>query len=543
MKKFFLVFTVYFIVIGLFISFISKDKQNINHNQEVNPLIKNRQEIYKVINDKKLNSTKEGKQKIALFRKITCTFIGEACFDDSQKTNVEKSFAGLISKVIFLPLSHPPASGVYWAYSGLQNSGFLPKTYAAEGIGFSTIKGFSDIWNLFRDLSYMLLVVVLIAIGFMVMFRAKINPQTVISVENALPRIVVSLILITFSFAIAGFLIDLMYVVTALMISVLARDVNNISVPDLQNQYLNSSFFDLYIRDARIRLPWSTSIADIFVSSIYKVIPWQLDIMARTITGFLTIPLSNLIGSGKLVELLGTALNDIPPLGDLPQILLKPIAVIIIYGTVFIWGFLNFLEIIMNFLLFFSFVFITIRISVILFFSYIKLLLLIILGPFMLLFESLGKPGFKTWFMGIIGNLIPFPITITVFLLAYIINTQANDVGMVGRLPYLYGIESSGFKFLVALGLVFLIPDIIKMVKELLGIKDLPIALGIGTYFGGLATGVGGATSLLGQYGSIMLAAGYIPGVNKFVKKLQAKDDNVDLNPRKVSQGDATKSG
>jgi len=49
--------------------------------------------------------------------------------------------------------------------------------------------------------------------AFMIMFRVRISPQTVITVQSALPKIIFTLILITFSYAIAGFLIDLMYVV------------------------------------------------------------------------------------------------------------------------------------------------------------------------------------------------------------------------------------------------------------------------------------------------------------------------------------------
>ncbi|MEK7495740.1 MAG: hypothetical protein AAB603_04060, partial [Patescibacteria group bacterium] len=184
-KKAFLVIAVYFIVISLFSHFINKDK--ISLAPKTDPIKQNRAEIYKVINDKELNKTKEGKLTIALYKMSMCSMIGEACTDnpaDADK-NYGKSVFGFMSNLIIIPYANPPASGVMWAYEGLQNAGFVPKTMAAEGIGFAAIKPFSNLWKIFRDLSYMLLVIVLIAIGFMIMFRAKINPQTVISVENA----------------------------------------------------------------------------------------------------------------------------------------------------------------------------------------------------------------------------------------------------------------------------------------------------------------------------------------------------------------------
>ena len=61
----------------------------------------------------------------------------------------------------------------------------------------------------------------MIVIGFMVMFRRKIDPKTVITVQNALPKIVLALLLVTFSYAIAAFMIDLMYLVMAIIINLL----------------------------------------------------------------------------------------------------------------------------------------------------------------------------------------------------------------------------------------------------------------------------------------------------------------------------------
>ena len=87
----------------------------------------------------------------------------------------------------------------------------------AQGFGYSGLTWIQKYWKGFRDISYVLLVLVVIIIAFMVMFRVKLNPQTVISVQSALPKVIIALILITFSYAIAGFAIDLMYVVSGLI--------------------------------------------------------------------------------------------------------------------------------------------------------------------------------------------------------------------------------------------------------------------------------------------------------------------------------------
>jgi len=183
LKKAFIVLTVYFIVISLFLHFINKDKPKVTFD----PVEKNRQEIYKVINDPKLKNTKEGQITIALYRAMLCGLIGEACTDNPKDgdKNFNHSLFGFVTNLIVLPYANPPASGIYWAYSGLQNAGLIPKSYAVGGVGFNSLSMLMPLWDAFRKVSYIIIVIVIVTIGFMIMFRMKINPQTVISVENA----------------------------------------------------------------------------------------------------------------------------------------------------------------------------------------------------------------------------------------------------------------------------------------------------------------------------------------------------------------------
>lgn len=65
------------------------------------------------------------------------------------------------------------------------------------------------IWNFSRNLAYLGYIVITIAIGFMIMFRKKLGGQLVVSLGNAIPNLVIGLILVTFSFAIVGIMLDL----------------------------------------------------------------------------------------------------------------------------------------------------------------------------------------------------------------------------------------------------------------------------------------------------------------------------------------------
>ena len=157
LKKAFIVIVVYILIINLFSYFFNENKSEISNNLVKN----NRIDIYKVLNDKELNSTKQGKLQIAVYKTILCTTVGEACTENPEdgNENFSRSILGYVTGLITMPYVNPPASGVYWAASGLQNAGFIPNTYAAEGIGFAALKPFITIWKIFRDLSYALLVV------------------------------------------------------------------------------------------------------------------------------------------------------------------------------------------------------------------------------------------------------------------------------------------------------------------------------------------------------------------------------------------------
>lgn len=507
-KKIFLVITVYIFVLSLFLYFFNKDKPKVIND----PIKKNRIEIYKIINDPKLNQSKEGKITIVLYRKAMCIMVGEACTNspnDGDK-NFNKSVFGLMAKLIALPYSNPPASGVYWAYSGLQNSGFIPITFAAEGLGFSALRPFMTIWKVFRDISYMLLVLILIGIGFMIMFRMKLNPQTVISVESALPKIVISLLLITFSFPIAGFMIDLMYVIILITIAVLGNRGNFFNITEFQNKYVNPGFGTLV--DSLFPLGFLPTVWKL-ANSIVALLPFIINQILRLVLGivgsvlfvkWLEIPVFKLLES--ISELGGSI-----PIGEsaaaIIEILVKIIVGIILGLIGFGFGYIS-LSIIIFILVMFTFIFMMFRIFFLLFSTYIRVFLMIIFSPLFMLFEAIpGRNVFGYWFKTLFVELLTFPIVIILFVVTYLIINIIPLNGNLWRPPFLSQLDPESFTILLAIGILFLIPDLVKIVRELLGVKQLPVSLGLGTYFGGAGGALGGSTNLLAQFSSIKLAA------------------------------------
>ncbi|MGB9883062.1 MAG: hypothetical protein ACPLRN_00910 [Microgenomates group bacterium] len=520
-KKIFLILFVYLAIIALFIHFISKDSQKFSHNG----INQSRQEIYKVINDEKLNSTKEGKLAISVYRGIMCSMIGEACTDNPEDgdKNFKNSFFGVISHLFVFPYANPPASGVYWVYSGLQNSGFVPKAYAWEGIGMAAIRPLKDIWVAFRDISYMLLVLVLISIGFMIMFRTKINPQTVITVENSLPKIVMALILITFSFPIAGFLIDLMYVLIILVIQILSpqilqiKDIGINSSSELVSQYLNPSlgkifpprFFQNY---------WHIG------NDMYNILPETIRLILTPILQFV----SGVIAVRILKSLGGTnkgpattvteAFSNLSAAGFSLGNTLKIIGVLFDVGIFILLAIFG-MPLLLGILVFFTLIFVIFRVFFVLLFNYISVLLLIILSPVILIFEAIpGKGTFSWWLKNIMANLLSFVLVIALLLISTIIGAtfSANQESTPWAPPFIWGINGQSLAGIVGLGIYLLIPDLIKMLKEAMGAKGLPVDIGLGTFFGGVGVAYGGATGTLQQFTGLA----QMPGISGIIGKV-----------------------
>lgn len=131
---------------------------------------------------------------------------------------------GINTKSVIATITSSPISGVGYIKNIIAKFSLIPSVNAQEGFGFTAVNPIQILWKISRDISYGLLVVAIIVFAFMIMFKIKINPQTVVTIQSALPKVVISSILITFSYAIAGLLIDLMYVFLALIIAILTSD-------------------------------------------------------------------------------------------------------------------------------------------------------------------------------------------------------------------------------------------------------------------------------------------------------------------------------
>ncbi len=116
-----------------------------------------------------------------------------------------------------------PASGVSYVASVLDHIGISTASAQEGGFGFNTLSPVLGLWRASRNASYALMTLAVVLLALMIMFRMKISPQASVTVMSAIPRIVIGLILVTFSFGIAGFVIDMAYVVLGIVAAVVSQ--------------------------------------------------------------------------------------------------------------------------------------------------------------------------------------------------------------------------------------------------------------------------------------------------------------------------------
>ena len=141
----------------------------------------------------------------------------------------------------YMAFGENPVSGVNYVRERLIRFNLIPEVQAQQaGFGFSAIDPVISLWRFSRNVSYFLMVLVVIALSFMIMFRVKLPPQTVITIQSALPSIAIALLLITFSYAIAGFMVDLMYVVLGLVAGIISSSpISGATWPELFSEFTN----------------------------------------------------------------------------------------------------------------------------------------------------------------------------------------------------------------------------------------------------------------------------------------------------------------
>lgn len=537
LTKLFLMFGVVIIIIQIFVAGLHNNLKSIPTNEE---MIQAKQvEIYEFINQKPKNA--EHKAALQTYAHGMCTMAGIGCTpnpEDSKK-DFQASIFGKAGQALLMPLSVPPASGVLYAQNYLATNNLIPKAYAVEGIGFTGMLPFLPLWKAFRNLSLMLLVVVVVVIGFLIMFRFRISPQAVVTIENSLPKLLLTMFYISFSFAIAGALIDLTYLSILFIIEVFSKSNPTVAGLDnvgmLHRQFITSNVIQItsYLYPtgtgsgawSTVSNLWSNGPIAIYrkaLFELYNLIPLSLQLVI-TVAGvaaqsyFAAKIFSGV--TGKWTKLLGNCQASIPFIGGLTIdvcTLVVSLAVSVLIGK-FMPSFFIILALI---IITVGLLYLIGRIFFTLLGAYIQIIINIVFAPIFLIPEALpGRSAFIPWIKRLVGNMAAFPTMVTLFLFIRMMNGIAVNAGQTISFPLLFGFKSDGFIAIITGVLMFMIPDLTKgVIKGIAG--DPSFKGGVGMLFTGLPQSAGTAFGGVGKIQSLAkigVVARRFPGIARAV--------------------------
>jgi len=364
-----------------------------------------------------------------------------------------------------------PISGIKYIHGKLNKLQITP-AYAQDGFGFNAFDGgpIQNLWKATRDASYALIVLASIILAFMIMFRIKVSPQLVITAQSAIPKIAFALIFITFSFAIAGLMIDLMNVSIAIVFLIFnASGVMQTNVFDAYNFLVNG------------RIANTNPHMDLGIITVYTYY------MMMFITAYIMAAI-NTIGELSVVGVITGVFVLIGGIVAIP--------VVIIYSIIH----------------FFKLIILSLKI-------YTSIIASIILAPLILLSGVVSNGfGFGKWLKDLITNLAVFPAMTLFWILAFmflsmtmgILNDLTDLVGIGGNVglifdpnlsdgstwnpPYAFGASLDSLLWLMLSFFSFtFIPSAAEIVKGILSGKGFGYgsALGEPSKLGMSGTGVG----------------------------------------------------
>ena len=401
--------TISFFLIIILITFLSK-----NIFAAGNILKEKQDDIEKGNNQEAWLNSAMGNNLVSTLQLVA----GKVPFEEDGSVKLEGYIPGGAigaSNNMVATLYSQPVSGL--VYIAQIKDNFLGKPTYAQGVAFnstSSLQPLLPIWKTLRNITYSLFSLVFISIGIMIMLRIKISPQAIVTVQNAVPKLITALILVTFSYAIAGLIIDISNIFLSLCLAIFFS---------AKGTGLGDDLFGIQISGSGIPIiSWvGDGIKWIYnsIAGIFGYHPYSLTSLTNSNFGTLNdlttraIPAASGIALGEIAGqvFLGVLLGGIGSfaLGGLGKDVAGTIGSVLgdaggsLVGTLI-------LPLIISLLI----VFWLIKLYFGLLKCYITLILKIIIGPLEI---GLGafpnmKMGFSSWIMSIIANISVFPITV-----------------------------------------------------------------------------------------------------------------------------------
>lgn len=331
-----------------------------------------------------------------------------------SSVNLSGGTLGAVASVIGAMYTNPPVRTADYLASMGQDFGIVKEAHAqVGGSGAAVLSPIISLWQVSRNISYVFMIIIFVVIGLMVMFRNKINPQTVITAQAALPGLVIGLILITFSYFLAGLISDMAFVGTNVVgyyfsIAQRPNDPPQNLLEDIRNQNVLSIFAPLTgtINKDNVSYALGSIWHSLERPNVQQWNPLDMD-PARAITAIammliaqLVMPFGSMFGGlGQGVAAIGTAVITSGNPTAVVGLALAFIAMVILIYTMF-------------------------KLLLRLINSYITIIFLTITAPFQFLAAALpGRQGIATgWILNMLANILAFPAVLAVlYFVAYLL--------------------------------------------------------------------------------------------------------------------------
>lgn len=428
---------------------------------------------------------------------ITCSFIGELCDDDFTKPTDSNSILHKAADFLAMPYGVPPASGVAWFGDTLEHAGFVPKSYA-QGMGFNALGSYQKVWKVMRDTTFLIITLVIVVAGFMVIFQVPVGEKAAVKIEEILPRLVLVLVLISLSYAICGFLIDLMYIVIFMAFSIMSPLLN--LDPAAHRQAFTSlatgqptNLLNMIMSDELV--PMHTFALG---QSLFRLLPsagqWIISsIVFQVGLPFLAVAIGSVFpAAGGISKFLkGGAFAKAPVINLVNRLsgdaLLKDIEqsktvglslvlglILAVLQSVEMFAFPFITPMVVAALLMLTGIYLFFKIWFMLFYAYTEIVINVIFAPIFIMLGAIpGSKSIESWIKGISVNLLIFPAVLVLMMVsAYISNANAGG-GTTQNFwapPFLNSVgDQSSLQMLIG-GLIFYnIPYYIEQMKKALG--------------------------------------------------------------------------
>lgn len=393
-----------------------------------------------------------------------------------SQTNLSGGALGATTSILVALYQNPPVKTSDYLASVGEGLG-LAKEAKAQGVGGSgagILNPVLTLWQVSRNIAYVIMIIIFLIIGLMIMFRNKINPQTVISAQAALPGLIIGLLLITFSYFLAGLISDMAFVGTNVVGYYFQAAQGQgpqdlINNPDPKKNLNNANAITIFSKlIPRDRFPGQ---GNDNVSYISQVLSMLMDNVPPEVNDFIRFAAATM--AFQYGEQIG---HIVPVIGSLVAILTGTIAsAAAATATAQLGGLL------LSWIALVVLIYSMIKLLLNLIKAYLNIVFLTITAPFQLLAAALpGRQSMATnWMLNMLAHVLAFPAVLAVlYFVAFLLNRQDADplnitkqVTITGQqtFPLLGGLKTGFLNYMVAFAALTILPAVPEVISRSVG--------------------------------------------------------------------------